>query len=108
MARLAGVVLALTITVVWFVVGLGLLAVISLEQLSGSSGDCPVPGVDSLYGDSSWQWWPPGEVCSINGVEFSGPSALRGGVIVGEIVVGVGLVFLWRRLRDAPDPDWTA
>jgi hypothetical protein len=106
-ARLAGVV-TVTITLLWLVVAVGLVAIIGLEQVSQSDRNCPVPGVESLYGDSSWQWWPPGEVCTLNHARLSGPSALRGWAIGAEVLVGLVLVVGWRRLRDVPDPDWAA
>ena len=52
--------------------------------------------------------WPPGERCTYLGSTFREPPAYRGWLIVFEIVVGIGLVVVWRRYRDAPDPDWTA
>jgi hypothetical protein len=108
MARLAGAVLGVAFVVVWFVVAVGLVAVVGFERLALDDLSCPVPGVESLYGEVSWQAWPPGQVCSLNGRTFSEPPAYRGWLIVAEVVVGAGLVVVLRRRRDAPDPDWMA
>ena len=106
-ARVAGGILT-AVAVVWLVIGLGLIAVIGLEALTLSDQNCPVPEVDALEGESSWQWVPPGEACSLHGATFSEPPASRTWLIAGELVVGVGLLVVWRRLRDAPEPDWAA
>jgi hypothetical protein len=105
--RRAGVVAALALAVVWLLLGVGLVLVVVLERATLSDLNCPVPGLDSVYGEASWQSWPPGEVCTLGDARIDGPSTLRGAAIVAEVVVAVGLLVLWRRLRDAPDPDWT-
>lgn len=105
--RFGGGVLAAT-AVVWLLLGVGLVAVVVLDGLTLDDSNCPVPGLDSVYGEASWQWWPPGEVCSVGGNPFTEPSALRSWLLVGEVVLTVVLVVLWRRWRDAPEPDWAA
>jgi len=54
---------------------------------------CPLPGQDSQFGYSTWQSWPPGQVChQADGSVFSRPGLQRAGGIV--IAAGGLIVFL--------------
>jgi hypothetical protein len=65
--------------------------------------NCPVPGMDSTYGKSSWQWLPPGEVCAYpgTGLPTAYPSVF--GAILGFGLVGFPFVvvplWLWSEAR---------
>jgi hypothetical protein len=96
------------IALVWFVAGVALITIIGIEALTLEDSTCAVEGVDSVYGDASWQTWPPGKVCTFAGHRLVEPSAARGAAVALEIVVGVALFVVWRRYRNAPDPDWAA
>ena len=96
------------LAVLWVLVGVALVTIIGWEAITADDLSCPVPGLDSVYGDSSWQAWPPGQVCTFGDARLEEPGAIRGAAIVFEIVVGVGLFVVWRRYRHAPDPDWAA
>lgn len=98
--------MALVVGVLWVVVGFALVALLLLEWLTLSDYGCAVPGVDRL-GEASWQAWPPGEVCTFGDARFVEPPASRGLLIVIEGVIGVLLFVVWRRFRNAPEPDWT-
>ena len=108
MPRRVGVAAATIVAVVWFVVGVGL-AISLLSDVVGMSDDECTLELLGQPGEVSWEWWPPGTLCtSPLGVEYREPSALRGWLLVAEVVVGVGLVVAWRALRNAPEPDWAA
>jgi hypothetical protein len=96
------------LAVIWFVVGIALVTIVGLEALTLDDTTCSVEGVDSVYGNATWQSWPPGKVCTFAGHRLVEPSPWRGVVVVFEVVVGVGLFVVWRRYRNAPDPDWAA
>lgn len=100
--------LALSALVVIFVLlGAALVTILTLEALT-MDDRCPVPGLIDTYGEVTWQVWPPGEICTYEGVTFVEPDPWRAWAILVEIVLGVGLFVLWRRSQDAPDPDWAA
>jgi hypothetical protein len=48
---------------------------------------CPAPEGDSVYGRSTWQWWPPGAVCHWEGRRTDEPNPLRG-AWTGAVVLG--------------------
>ncbi len=106
MPRRAGAIVAALVAVVWLVVGVALVGGLALEALTLSDKGCRIDAIDA-QGEVSWQAWPPGEVCTYLGARTSEPPAWRAGLIVAEVVVGLGLAVAWRRFRDAPDPDWT-
>ncbi len=106
--RRIGAYLVGVLAVLWVLVGVALVTIIGWEAITADDLSCAVPGLDSVYGDSSWQAWPPGQVCTFGDARLEEPGAARGAAIVFEIVVGVGLFVVWRRYRHAPDPDWTA
>ncbi len=107
MPRRAGAFAAAAVAVVWLVIGVALIGSLTLEALTLSDKGCRVAALET-QGEVEWQMWPPGERCTYLGSTFREPPAYRGWLIVFEIVVGIGLVVVWRRYRDAPDPDWTA
>jgi ABC-type nickel/cobalt efflux system permease component RcnA len=96
------------LAVLWFVIGVALVTIVGLEALTLDDTTCPVEGLDSVYGDATWQTWPPGKVCTFAGTRLVEPAPARGAVVAFEIVVGVALVVVWRRYRHAADPDWAA
>ena len=96
---------ALVVVVVFL--GAALLSILGLEALTMDER-CPVPGVVETYGEVTWQAWPPGEICTFEGVLLVEPDPWRAWVILLELVLGVGLFVVWRRAHDAPDPDWAA
>ena len=101
-------VLATTVAIVWFVLGIALVGSLLLDAVGMSDEECRLDLIGES-GEVSWQAWPPGSICtSASGVEYREPSALRGWLLVVELVVGIGLFVAWRVLRDAPDPDWAA
>jgi len=53
---------------------------------------CPAPGVDSLYGPSTWQWWPPGAVCHWDGRRTAEPGPVRAAWTVAVVLGGVALL----------------
>ena len=66
--------------------------------------NCPVPGTsDSTYGKSSWQWFPPGEVCAYPGTDIATDYPSTAGGVVGIFLVVVPLVVLplwiWSEVR---------
>jgi len=93
------------LVVVWVLLGAALVSIVSLEALT-MEGQCLVPDLVRTYGEAGWQVWPPGEICTFEGVIVIEPDRWRAGAILFELVLGVGLVVLWRRSHDAPDPDW--
>jgi hypothetical protein len=58
---------------------------------------CPAPQGDSEYGPSTWQWWPPGEVCHWNGRRTGEPGPWRGAWTTAVILGGVVLLVATRR-----------
>jgi hypothetical protein len=108
--RRVGAYLVGLVAVVWVLVGVVLVTLIGSDLLDHYLDDqsCPVPGLDSVYGESSWQVWPPGHVCTFGAARLEEPGAARGAAIVFEVLVGIGLFLVWHRSRDAPDPDWAA
>ena len=65
-----------------------------LEAMSGPTS-CPVPGMDSTYGESSWGWLPPGTSCSYEGypgVADTHPSWFVPAALVAWLV---GTLVLW-------------
>ncbi len=106
MPRRAGAVVAAVLAVLWLMVGVALAGALVLEALTLSDDACRLDTIDAP-GQVEWQFWPPGEVCTFRGARISEPPAWRGALIVVELVVGLGLLLVWRRYRDAPDPDWT-
>lgn len=95
------------LVVVWVLLGAALVSIISLEALTMEE-HCLVPDLVRTYGEASWQIWPPGEICTFEGVPVIEPDPWRSWAILFELVLGVGLFVLWRRSHDAPDPDWAA
>lgn len=53
---------------------------------------CPAPEGDSAYGPSTWQWWPPGEVCYWDKRRTSEPGPLRGAWTMAVVLGGVALL----------------
>lgn len=100
-ARRIGAWVVVALGVGWLFVAVVLVAILGLEWLTLTDLGCAVPGLESTYGEVSWQVWPPGEVCTFAGARFVEPPASR-----GVLLVGIGLLAVWRRYRDAPDPDW--
>ena len=96
------------LALVWVFLTVALLAVVGLEALSASDLECAVPATDSVYGEAAWQWWPPGQLCRYGDIRFREPGAWRAWAIVVDVILGGGLLVLWRRSRNAPDPDWAA
>ena len=107
MSRRAGAYVAAVVAVIWLVVAVALVGGLALEALTLSDKGCQVSAIEAP-GEVEWQMWPPGEVCTFLGARTSEPPASRTWLIVGEVVVGLGLLVAWRRLRDAPEPDWAA
>ena len=106
MPRRAGVVLATIVAIVWFVLGVALFGSLALDAVGMSDDECTV-SLLGQQGEVSWQWWPPGTTCtSPSGIEYREPSALRGWLVLVELVLGVLLIVAWRVLRNAPEPDW--
>ena len=95
------------LVVVFVLLGAALVSILTLEALTMDQR-CPVPGVIEAYGEVTWQAWPPGEICTYEGVTFIEPDPWRAWVILVELLLGVGLFVVWRRSRNAPDPDWAA
>jgi hypothetical protein len=96
------------VAIAWFVLGVALVGSLLLDRVGMSDDQCTLDLLGQ-EGEVSWAWWPPGTLCtSPSGIEYREPSALRGWLLVVEVVVGIGLFVAWRVLRDAPDPDWTA
>ncbi|MET0738395.1 MAG: hypothetical protein ABW035_08995, partial [Acidimicrobiales bacterium] len=50
------------LALLWVLVGVTIVTVVAWEAVTMDDQSCPVPGLDSVYGDSSWQAWPPGQV----------------------------------------------
>jgi len=105
--RRLGAFLISALVVVFVLLGAALVSIITLEALTMEER-CPVPGVVETYGEVTWQAWPPGEICTFEGVLLVEPDPWRAWAILFELVLGVGLFVLWRRSKDAPDPDWAA
>lgn len=105
--RRFGALLISALVVVFVLLGAALVSIITLEALTMDER-CPVPGVVETYGEVTWQAWPPGEICTFEGVLLVEPDPWRAWAILVELVLGVGLIVVWRRSRDAPDPDWAA
>jgi hypothetical protein len=96
------------VAIIWFVLAVALLGSLFMDAVGLSDDECTLELLGQ-EGEASWQWWPPGSLCtSPSGIEYREPSALRGWLLVVEVVVGVGLVFLLRAVRNAPEPDWQA
>ncbi len=113
--------MAAVVAVLWLVVAVGFVGGLALEALTLSDERCDVSSLEAAQekavarligepvrplGEVEWQMWPPGDVCTYRGARTSEPSAWRAWLIVVEVVVGVGLLVVWRATRDAPDPDW--
>ena len=105
--RRFGVYLISGLAMLWLVLALGLVAIIGLEALT-MDDRCSVPGLGTTAGETEWQAWPPGEVCTFGDARVEEPGAWRGVAIVVELVLGVALFVVWRRSLRTPDPDWTA
>lgn len=103
--RVAAVVLAVG-ALAWACVLVLLIGVLVAEAITLDDRTCAVPGVPAAEAEVTWQWWPPGAVCSLGGQRLSEPAAARGWAIPGLVVVGIGLAVLARGQRDRPDPDW--
>jgi hypothetical protein len=102
--RVAAVALAV-VAVTWACVLVLVVGVLVAEAITLDDRTCAVPGVPAAEAEVTWQWWPPGAVCSLGGQRLSEPAAARGWAIPGLVVVGIGLVVLSRRQRDRPEPD---
>jgi len=96
------------VALLWALVLVLLVGTLVAEALTGGDATCRVPGLPEAQGEASWQWWPPGSVCRLGDETFDEPPTLRGWAVLAEVVVGLGLVVLWRQGRDRPDPDWRA
>ena len=107
MSRRTGAIVAAVVAVLWLIVAVALVGGLALEALTLSDKGCRVSAIEAP-GEVEWQMWPPGEVCTFLGARTSEPPTWRAWLIVVEVVVGIGLIVVWRRYRDAPDPDWTA
>jgi hypothetical protein len=93
----------------WFVMFLGYLVLLWIEyRLASDSLSCPIPGQESAsaFGQPSWQWFPPGKVCSYPGTELPTdyPSTDRAWIGAFLVAVPVVVVALWIwsevRIRD--------
>jgi hypothetical protein len=68
--------------------------------------DCPLPGRDSEYGSSTWQDWPPGDVCyDLDGNVTSRPDWRRGGMVIttatgSALFLAAGIASAVRGLRE--------
>lgn len=88
--------------VTWALLLLAVLAV--LYPFHGQSEfdlSCEVPGRDSNYAPSEWQWWPPGRVCVHEGRQFDRPSWRRGAAVIVLALGGTGLVVASARKRSS-------
>ena len=106
MPRRAGVALATTAAVLWLIAGTALVGTILLERLSLNDSGCFIAPLGA-EGEAHWQNWPPGSYCTYQGTDFREPPGYRVPLLIAEIVLGIGLLLVWRRYRDAPDPDWS-
>lgn len=82
----------------WIVAAAGFALWIWVRYSFQGDLNCPVPGAsDSTYGTSSWQWFPPGEVCSYPGTHIptDSPSAASGVVGIFLVVVPLVVLPLW-------------
>jgi hypothetical protein len=82
----------------WLVATLGYLAWLWFEhRLSRDNFNCPVPGQQSMYGAASWQWFPPGKVCSYPGsnVATQYPSDARIVILAFLLALPVVVLPLW-------------
>jgi len=73
-------------------------------------GACTLPHEDSVKGEASWSWWPPGEVCRDDtGRVFRHPLAWREPAVVatgiGFVALTGATVALARRDRRSDDRD---
>ena len=90
--RRAGAVIA---AVFWLLMALALGGILLFEwEGTRSETDlaCPAPGVDSVYGPSTWQWWPPGAVCHWDGRRTTAPGSVRAAWTVAVVLGGVALL----------------
>jgi hypothetical protein len=90
------------------------LAVVLGERVASDAVDansafaCALPGHDSQWGEASWKWWPPGEVCrNSDGKVFQAPASWRSNVVivlsVGIVALPLATVVLARRDREEAD-----
>jgi hypothetical protein len=50
---------------------------------------CPAPEDPSVFGNSTFQWWPPGKVCHYEDGTVERPTAELGYVLIALAVTGV-------------------
>jgi hypothetical protein len=103
---------------VWVVAALGWITLIAGEGALMSLTSCEYPAGDSIYGEASWSWFPPGVRCTwqleLNGRQVEvveSPSVARLGtaavlVLWGASTAALGLVVLPRDrpVAAAPPP----
>ena len=87
----------------WVVALVGFAAWLKITYEIQSDLNCPVPGSDSNYGESSWQWVPPGEVCSYPGTNLATNYPSWFGAIVGAALIVFPIVvfplWVWSEIR---------
>jgi hypothetical protein len=49
---------------VWMLATLGWIGLLTAERLLMGATSCEYQGVDSIYGEASWSWAPPGVTCT--------------------------------------------
>ena len=100
---------ALIAAAFWLLLALALGAMLLFEW-QGTRTDpdlgCPAVEGDSLYGPSTWRWWPPGAVCHWDGRRTDEPGPLRGAWTLAVVLGGVTLlVAVPVRVRSRAEPD---
>jgi hypothetical protein len=83
----------------WVVAFAGFAIWLEIEHDDFLDLSCPVPGKESSWGKASWQWFPPGQVCSFPGTDIpiQHPSVARGVVAVFLVLVPIVVLSLWIR-----------
>jgi hypothetical protein len=90
----------------WFVMFLGFALWLWLEhRVASDSLSCPIPGQESAsaFGQPSWQWFPPGKVCSYPGTtlptEYPNTDRAVVGVFLIAVLVLVVALCIWSEVR---------
>ncbi len=87
----------------WVVAVIGYVIWLKLSYDLRDNLSCKAPGTDSTYGQASWQWLPPGVVCSYPGTDFPTEYPSSGGAIIGAILILVPVVvaplWIWSEVR---------
>ena len=72
------------VMVFWILAAIGYAFWVKMHYDLRSDFNCPVPGRESTWGKSSWQWLPPGEVCTFPGTDLPTQHPSFSGAVIGS------------------------